>query len=123
MPDKGVTVTADGQPLRRPDGRGVDFSADGIGPVLADRDDLGAQRPVGEHLGDHRGRRPAGQGVRADGQPLRRPDGRGVDFSADGIALSPDGRTLYWQAIKTRRAEPLSRSTTTKAPSAPESVR
>ncbi len=35
-----------------------------------------------------------------NGKPLRRPDGRGVEFSADGIALSPDGRTLYWQAIK-----------------------
>ena len=35
-----------------------------------------------------------------DGKPLRRPDGRGVEFSADGIALSPDGGTLYWQAIK-----------------------
>ncbi len=34
------------------------------------------------------------------GHPLRRPDGRGVEFSADGIALSPDGKTLYWQAIK-----------------------
>ena len=38
--------------------------------------------------------------VRYDGQPLRRPDGRGVEFSADGIALSNDGKTLYWQAIK-----------------------
>lgn len=38
--------------------------------------------------------------VKADGQPLRRPDGRGVEFSADGIALSPDGRYLYWQAVK-----------------------
>ena len=38
--------------------------------------------------------------VQYDGKPLRRPDGRGVEFSADGIALSPDGRTLYWQAIK-----------------------
>ncbi len=35
-----------------------------------------------------------------EGKPLRRPDGRGVEFSADGIALSLDGRTLYWQAIK-----------------------
>ena len=35
-----------------------------------------------------------------DGKPLRRPDGRGVDFAADGIALSPDGKTLYSQAIK-----------------------
>jgi sugar lactone lactonase YvrE len=38
--------------------------------------------------------------VTLNGQPLRRPDGRGVDFTADGIALSPDGKTLYWQAIK-----------------------
>lgn len=35
-----------------------------------------------------------------DGKPLRRPDGRGVDFTADGIALAPDGKTLYWQALK-----------------------
>ncbi|MCZ2497638.1 hypothetical protein GN316_12795 [Xylophilus sp. Kf1] len=38
--------------------------------------------------------------VKADGQVLRRPDGRGVEFSADGIALSVDGSMLYWQAIK-----------------------
>ncbi|WP_062012919.1 L-dopachrome tautomerase-related protein [Aureimonas sp. AU4] len=38
--------------------------------------------------------------VEADGKPLRRPDGRGVEFSADGIALSKDGQYLYWQAIK-----------------------
>ena len=38
--------------------------------------------------------------VTYDGKPLRRPDGRGVDFTADGIALSRDGKTLYWQAIK-----------------------
>jgi sugar lactone lactonase YvrE len=38
--------------------------------------------------------------VHADGAPLRRPDGRGVDFSADGIALTRDGLYLYWQAVK-----------------------
>ncbi len=38
--------------------------------------------------------------VKADGQVLRRPDGRGVEFAADGVALTPDGRHLYWQAIK-----------------------
>lgn len=38
--------------------------------------------------------------VRVDGKPLRRPDGRGVEFSADGIALTPDGAYLYWQAVK-----------------------
>ncbi|MBB3998286.1 L-dopachrome tautomerase-related protein [Aureimonas pseudogalii] len=40
--------------------------------------------------------------VTADGQPVRRPDGRGVEFSADGIALSKDATQLYWQAIKGR---------------------
>jgi sugar lactone lactonase YvrE len=38
--------------------------------------------------------------VKYDGKPLRRPDGRGVEFSSDGIALSIDGSTLYWQAIQ-----------------------
>lgn len=41
-----------------------------------------------------------GLNVKADGEVLRRPDGRGVEFSADGIALSNDGAYLYWQAIK-----------------------
>jgi len=30
QPDKSVTVTYGGKPLRRPDGRGVDFAADGL---------------------------------------------------------------------------------------------
>jgi sugar lactone lactonase YvrE len=38
--------------------------------------------------------------VSYDGKPLRRADGRGVEFAADGLALSVDGGTLYWQAIK-----------------------
>jgi sugar lactone lactonase YvrE len=37
-----------------------------------------------------------------DGQELRRPDGRGVEFAADSIAFSPDGRTLYWKALTGR---------------------
>jgi sugar lactone lactonase YvrE len=41
-----------------------------------------------------------GLNVSADGKVLRRPDGRGVEFSADGIELSKDGDYLYWQAIK-----------------------
>ena len=40
--------------------------------------------------------------VAVEGRPVKRPDGRGVEFSADGIALSRDGRHLYWQAIKGR---------------------
>ena len=41
-----------------------------------------------------------GLNVSVDGDALRRPDGRGVEFSADGIELSGDGKYLYWQAIK-----------------------
>jgi len=33
------------------------------------------------------------------GDPIRRPDGRGVEFAADSIALSPDGATLYWKPL------------------------
>lgn len=40
--------------------------------------------------------------VHADGQELRRPDHREVKFSADGIALDPAGRYLYWQALTGR---------------------
>jgi sugar lactone lactonase YvrE len=37
--------------------------------------------------------------VQTDGKPLRRPDGRQPQFNADGIALTADGKTLYWQAL------------------------
>ena len=37
--------------------------------------------------------------VELDGEPLRRPDGRQPAFAADGIAISQDGATLYWQAL------------------------
>jgi sugar lactone lactonase YvrE len=37
--------------------------------------------------------------VMIDGKALRRPDGRQPMFNADGIALSPDGKTLFWQAL------------------------
>ena len=37
--------------------------------------------------------------VTADGKPLVRPDGRQPAFAADGIAISNDGRTLYYQAL------------------------
>jgi sugar lactone lactonase YvrE len=40
--------------------------------------------------------------VHTDGKPLRRPDGRGAMFAADGIELSGDGRWLYWQALTGR---------------------
>ncbi|WP_267378410.1 MULTISPECIES: alpha/beta fold hydrolase [unclassified Sphingomonas] len=37
--------------------------------------------------------------VTVDGKPLVRPDGRQPAFAADGIAISNDGRTLYYQAL------------------------
>ncbi|OZI18905.1 hypothetical protein CAL26_14605 [Bordetella genomosp. 9] len=40
--------------------------------------------------------------VEIDGAPLRRPDGRQPMFASDGIALSNDGATLYWQALTGR---------------------
>lgn len=40
--------------------------------------------------------------VEIDGEPLRRPDGRGAVFAADSIALSNDGETLYWKALTGR---------------------
>ena len=40
QPDKAVTVSYDGKPLRRPDGRGVEFAADGIALVARRQDAL-----------------------------------------------------------------------------------
>ncbi len=37
--------------------------------------------------------------VKVDGHELRRPDGRAPEFNADGIAISPDGSYLFWQAL------------------------
>ena len=37
--------------------------------------------------------------VELDGEPLVRPDGRQPIFAADGIAISNDGETLYFQAL------------------------
>ena len=37
--------------------------------------------------------------VKLDGKPLRRPDGRQPAFAADGIAISNDGATLFFQAL------------------------
>lgn len=37
--------------------------------------------------------------VMIDGKPLKRPDGRQPVFSSDSIAISNDGKTLYYQAL------------------------
>jgi sugar lactone lactonase YvrE len=88
----------------------VRFSPDGRHAYLTDAGTKGALVVV--DLQDGRARRllhghPSTQAeknvvVKIDGQELRRPDGRGVEFAADSIALSPDGRTLYWKALTGR---------------------
>lgn len=40
--------------------------------------------------------------VTVAGEKLKRPDGRAFQAAADGIALTPDGGTLYWQALTGR---------------------
>nr|WP_210247627.1 L-dopachrome tautomerase-related protein [Salinarimonas soli] len=60
--------------------------------------------------------------VRTDGRVLQRPDGRGVEFSADGIALTPDGRHLYWQAITGRTLYRIATDTLTDASLSPGEV-
>jgi sugar lactone lactonase YvrE len=37
--------------------------------------------------------------VTVDGRPLKRPDGRQPMFASDGVAISNDGRTLFYQAL------------------------
>ena len=40
--------------------------------------------------------------VAVKGEKIKRPDGRPFQVAADGIALSTDGGTLYWQALTGR---------------------
>ncbi len=49
--------------------------------------------------------------VKADGRELRRPDGRGAEFAADGIEVSPDGAFVYWQALTGRTLYRISTDT------------
>jgi sugar lactone lactonase YvrE len=62
--------------------------------------DIGAGKTVRLLDGDPSTQMKKGLNVSVDGEVLHRPDGRGVEFSADGIELSGDGKYLYWQAIK-----------------------
>ena len=86
----------------------VRFSPDGKYAYITDSGVVGAiivvelesGKPVRLLDGDDSTQMKKGLNVKADGAVLRRPDGRGVEFSADGIELSGDGAWLYWQAIK-----------------------
>lgn len=88
----------------------VRFSPDGRRAYLTDSGAKGALVVVDLQSGDarrvldgHTSTQPeSGVVVSTDGRELRRPDGRGVDFAADSIALSPDGRHLYWKALTGR---------------------
>lgn len=86
----------------------VRFSPDGAFAYITDSGvkgallvvDLGSGKTARVLDGDPSTQMKKGLDVQADGAVLRRPDGRGVEFSADGIELSADGAWLYWQAIK-----------------------
>ena len=86
----------------------VRFGADGKFAYITDSGvvgaiivvDLGSGKAVRLLDGDDTTQMKKSLNVKADGAVLRRPDGRGVEFSADGIELSSDGAWLYWHAIK-----------------------
>lgn len=88
----------------------VRFSPDGRYAYLTDAGTKGALLVVNLHTGKARrvlSGHPSTQPeedvvVKTDGRALRRPDGRGVEFAADSLALSADGRTLYWKALTGR---------------------
>ncbi|MFC5460792.1 L-dopachrome tautomerase-related protein [Massilia niabensis] len=82
-----------------PDGRFAYFTDSGVqGAIVVVEVASGKAARVLD--GDPSTQMKKGLDVQADGEVLRRPDGRGVEFSADGIELSGDGAWLYWQAIK-----------------------
>ena len=60
--------------------------------------------------------------VTTDGKPLRRPDGRGPMFNADGIAVSPDGKQLYWQALTGKTLYRIDTAMLQKPDATPEEV-
>ncbi|WP_438394953.1 L-dopachrome tautomerase-related protein [Caballeronia sp. DA-9] len=83
----------------------VRFSPDGQYAYLTDSGAKGALLVLNLQTCMARRERPpeheAGKGCgdRTDAQALRRPDGRGVEFAADRLALSADGRTLTGRTL------------------------
>lgn len=88
----------------------IRFSPDGRTGYVTDSGARGAIIVVDLETGEsfraldgHPSTQPEGDVVVAiDGEPLRRPDGRQPFFAADGIAISNDGATLYFQALTGR---------------------
>jgi sugar lactone lactonase YvrE len=84
-----------------PDGKTAFITDSGArGAIVVVDLDSGEARP---RLDGHPSTQPEkGVEILVDGQKLQRPDGRAFQVAADGIALSRDGRTLYWQALTGR---------------------
>jgi sugar lactone lactonase YvrE len=88
----------------------IRFSPDGLTGYVTDSGARGAIIVVDLECGTsfraldgHSSTQPEGDVVvTIDGEPLRRPDGRQPFFAADGIAISNDGQTLYFQALTGR---------------------
>jgi sugar lactone lactonase YvrE len=83
-----------------PDGRWGYLTDSGRGALLVIDLESGEVRRMLDGVSSTQAEK--GVQVKVDGQVLRRPDGRAPTFNADGIALSADGATLYWQAISSR---------------------
>lgn len=85
----------------------VRFSPDGSHAYITDAGPIGALVIVDLESGTARRVLESHPTTKADpdvvvehhGQPVRRPDGRGVEFSADSLALSEGGETLYWKPL------------------------
>ena len=80
-----------------PDGRWGYLTDSGRGALLVVDLETGEARRLLDGVSSTQAE--PGVQVHIDGRPLRRPDGRSPSFAADGLALSPDGETLFWQAI------------------------
>lgn len=108
-----------------PDGRTGYLTDSGRGAILIVDLETGAIRRVLDGVASTQAEK--GVSVQVDGKPLRRPDGKAPTFAADGIALSPDGTTLYWQSISshTLYAVPTAalRDETLQAPALEQEVR
>ena len=60
--------------------------------------------------------------VKHEGQPIRRPDGRGVEFANDSIALSQDGATLYFKPLTGKTLYSIATSVLTDEDASAETV-